>query len=59
DVDDTLSDTLSDLTRRDAEDAKTTRPLDAATGAVIVDATHLTLTQVIDQVVELVEMARG
>jgi cytidylate kinase len=59
DVDDTLSDTLSDLTRRDAEDAKTTRPLDAATGAVIVDATRLTLTQVIDQVVELVEMARG
>lgn len=59
DVEDTLSDTLSDLTRRDAEDAKTTRPLDAATGAVIVDATHLTLTQVVDQVVELVEMARG
>lgn len=54
-----LDDTLSDLTRRDAEDARTTRPLDAATGAVVVDATHLTLTQVIDQVVELVEMARG
>ena len=54
-----LDDTLSNLTRRDAEDAKTTRPLEAATGAVVVDATHLTLTQVIDRVVELVEVARG
>ena len=54
-----LDDTLSDLTRRDAEDAKTTRPLEAASGAVVVDATHLTLTQVIDCVVELVEVARG
>ncbi len=58
DLDDTLSDTLSDLTRRDAEDAKTTRPHDAASGAVVVDATHLTLTQVIDRVVDLVGVAR-
>jgi cytidylate kinase len=48
-------DTLADLRRRDAEDAKTTRPLEAASGAVVVDATHLTLTQVIDRVIELVE----
>jgi CMP/dCMP kinase len=54
-----LDDTLSDLTRRDAEDAKTTRPLEAAPGSTIVDATHLTLTQVVDHVVGLVEAARG
>lgn len=51
--------TLSDLARRDAEDAKTTRPLEAATGSTIVDATHLTLTEVVDRVVGLVEAARG
>jgi cytidylate kinase len=50
--------TLADLARRDAEDAKTTRPHEAAPGAVVVDATHLTLTEVIDRVVELVEAAR-
>jgi cytidylate kinase len=53
----TAAGTLADLARRDAEDAKTTRPLDAAPGAVVVDATHLTLVQVIDHVVELVEAA--
>ena len=52
-------DTLADLTRRDAEDAKTTRPLDASPGAVLVDATHLSLAQVIDRVVELAEAKRG
>lgn len=52
-------DTLADLARRDAEDAKTTRPLDAAPGAVLVDATHLTLAQVIDRVVALAEAKRG
>jgi cytidylate kinase len=52
-----LDDTLSDLKRRDTEDAKTTRPLEAAAGAVVVDATHLTLPQVIEHVVELVEAA--
>jgi cytidylate kinase len=51
-------DTLADLTRRDAEDAKTTRPLDASPGAVLVDATDLTLAQVIDRVVELAEAER-
>jgi cytidylate kinase len=51
--------TLADLARRDAEDAKTTRPLEAAAGAVVVDATHLTLDQVIDRVVELVEAERA
>ncbi len=54
-----LSSTLDDLRRRDAEDARTTRPLEAAPGATIVDATHLTLPQVIDRVVELVEAERG
>ncbi|MGH3416775.1 MAG: (d)CMP kinase, partial [Actinocrinis sp.] len=47
--------TLADLARRDAEDAKTTRPHEAAPGAVVVDATRLTLDQVIDRVVEVVE----
>jgi cytidylate kinase len=51
--------TLADLARRDAEDAKTTRPLEAAPGAVVVDATHLTLRQVIDRVAELAEAARA
>lgn len=51
--------TLADLARRDTEDAKTTRPHEAAPGAIVVDATHLTLNQVIDRVVELVEEARG
>jgi cytidylate kinase len=51
--------TLADLARRDAEDAKTTRPHEAAPGAIVVDATHLTLAQVIERVVELVEAARG
>jgi cytidylate kinase len=51
--------TLADLTRRDAEDAKTTRPHEAAPGAIVVDATHLNLDQVIERVVELVEAARG
>ena len=50
---------LADLARRDAEDAKTTRPHQAAPGAIVVDATHLTLSQVIDRVAELVEAARG
>jgi cytidylate kinase len=50
--------TLADLERRDAADAKTTRPFDAAPGAVVVDATHLTLPQVIDRVVELARDGR-
>lgn len=50
--------TLADLARRDSEDAKTTRPHEAAPGATVVDATHLTLDQVIEHVVALVEAAR-
>ncbi len=55
---DVAGDTLADLARRDAEDAKTTRPLDAAPGAVLVDATNLTLAQVIDRVVDLAQAGR-
>jgi cytidylate kinase len=47
------ADTLAALARRDAEDAKTTRPLDAAPGAVVVDGTHLSLDEVIDSIVRL------
>jgi CMP/dCMP kinase len=55
---DSLSDTLSNLTHRDAADAKTTRPLEPAPGAIVVDATQLTLDQVVDRVLELVEPKR-
>lgn len=48
--------TLADLARRDAEDARTTRPLDAAPGAVVVDGTHLGLSEVI---AEIVRLAKG
>jgi cytidylate kinase len=51
--------TRLDLARRDAEDAKTTRPLDAAPGAIVVDATDMTLDQVVDRVAELAASARG
>jgi len=50
--------TEADLARRDAEDAKTTRPLDAAPGATVVDATNLDLPQVIAEVSRLVSAAR-
>jgi cytidylate kinase len=43
--------TLADLARRDAEDARTTRPLDAAPGAVVVDGTHLSLAAVVAEIV--------
>ncbi|MBR7837985.1 (d)CMP kinase [Actinospica durhamensis] len=45
--------TLAELARRDAEDAKTTRPLDAAPGAVVVDGTHLSLDEVVEEIVRL------
>jgi cytidylate kinase len=49
--------TLADLARRDAEDARTTRPLDAAPGAVVVDGTHLGLPEVIAEIVRLAKSA--
>lgn len=51
--------TRLDLARRDAQDAKTTRPLDAAPGAIVVDATHLTLDQVVERVAELAAGSHG
>ncbi len=50
--------TLAELARRDAEDAKTTRPLDAAPGAVVVDGTHLTLDEVVEEIVRLAGKTR-
>jgi cytidylate kinase len=44
------------LTRRDTADART-NVLDAAPGAVVVDATELTLRQVVDRVCEIVRTA--
>ena len=49
--------TLADLARRDAEDARTTRPLDAAPGAVVVDGTHLGLAEVIAEIVGIAKEA--
>lgn len=50
---DDVAGTQADLARRDAEDARTTRPLDAAPGAVIVDGTHLSLTEVVARIVAI------
>ncbi|WP_223291062.1 (d)CMP kinase [Streptomyces avicenniae] len=51
--------TRADLVRRDAADAgRTTSPLAQATGAVEVDTTELTLDQVIERVVRLVDGKR-
>ena len=46
--------TAADIQRRDTADAKTTRPHDAAPGAVVVDTTHLDLDQVLTVLHELV-----
>jgi cytidylate kinase len=54
-----VAQTRADLARRDAQDAETTRPLDAAAGAIVVDATELTLEQAIDRVVGLATADRG
>lgn len=51
--------TLADLARRDAEDARTTRPLDAAPGAVVVDGTHLNLDEVVAAIVGIAAAAAG
>lgn len=50
---DDVARTQADLARRDAEDALTTRPLDAAPGAVIVDGTHLSLAEVVAKIVAI------
>lgn len=49
-----ITTTAADITRRDTADAKTTRPHDAAPGAVILDTTHLDLDQVITALHELI-----
>ena len=50
--------TLADLARRDAEDARTTRPMEAAAGAVVVDGTFLTLTEVVAEIVGIAASVR-
>jgi cytidylate kinase len=50
--------TLADLARRDAEDARTTRPLDAAPGAVVVDGTYLSLAEVVAEIVGIAAAER-
>lgn len=49
-----LAATAADIARRDTADAKTTRPHDAAPGAVVLDTTHLDLDQVITALHELI-----
>jgi cytidylate kinase len=49
-----LATTAADIIRRDTADAKTTRPHDAAPGAVVLDTTHLDLDQVITALHELI-----
>lgn len=49
-----LTATAADIQRRDTADAKTTRPHDAAPGAVVVDTTHLDLDQVLTALHELI-----
>lgn len=49
-----LTTTAADLTRRDTADARTTRPHDAAPGAVVLDTTHLDLDQVVTALHELI-----
>ncbi|MCL2551478.1 MAG: (d)CMP kinase [Actinomycetia bacterium] len=55
----TVADTRADLIRRDAADStRTASPLAKAADAVEVDTTELTLTQVIEHIVTLVEEKR-
>ncbi|HIV57306.1 MAG TPA: (d)CMP kinase [Candidatus Stackebrandtia faecavium] len=49
-----LEATAKDIERRDTADAQTTRPLDAAPGAIVVDTTHLDLDQVLTALHELI-----
>lgn len=49
-----LAATAADIQRRDTADAKTTRPHDAAPGAVVLDTTNLDLDQVITALHELI-----
>ena len=49
-----LAATAADISRRDTADAKTTRPHDAAPGAVVLDTTNLDLDQVITALHELI-----
>jgi len=51
--------TQADLARRDAEDARTTRPLDAAPGAVVVDGTYLSLAEVIAAITAVAAQSVG
>jgi cytidylate kinase len=51
--------TLADLARRDAEDARTTRPMEAAPGAVVVDGSYLSLAEVVGEIVKIAAGARG
>jgi cytidylate kinase len=51
--------TQADLARRDAEDARTTRPLDAAAGAVVVDGTYLSLAEVVAEIAGIAAASVG
>ena len=55
---DDVARTLADLARRDTEDARTTRPLEAASGAVVVDGSYLSLAEVVTEIVGIAVSAR-
>jgi cytidylate kinase len=54
-----VASTQADLARRDAEDARTTRPLDAAPGAVVVDGTYLSLAEVVAEIAGIAAASVG
>ena len=54
-----VASTQADLARRDAEDARTTRPLDAAPGAVVVDGTYLSLAEVVAKIAGIAAASVG
>jgi cytidylate kinase len=55
-----VSATISDLAKRDlADSTRTASPLEIAPGAQVIDTTHLDLSEVISQVLDIARTARG
>jgi cytidylate kinase len=55
-----VSTTINDLAKRDlADSTRTVSPLEVAPGARIIDTTHMELSEVIAQVVDIARAARG
>lgn len=55
-----VTDTKHDLARRDfADSTRTISPLEIATGARVIDTTHMELSEVIAQVIDIAKAAHG